>query len=147
MYDAALGTSASCLSESQMAEAIRLCNCKRYGLPNNPNVSGIEDAYQSVDFSSGPAPGCSPTPALPMPSDFNPSDPCEGPSRKICGTPRLRRPQQTAPAPPDKASDGSFEETLISSAAAKQQILVFGVLGLVLVGAGYLVYRSTRKKG
>lgn len=157
MYVNSLGATPRCLSLEQSAEAARLCNCKVYGHPAGP-VSGLGAAradYTSDAYSGGiniqtDTTACDPRPKVRMPADFDPDDPCEGTSRKIC-TPTLSRPgQQTSastPSPPahEDFDFQAFEESEADRALMQQRFVVFGLLGAVLVGGGYLVYRVTRK--
>lgn len=137
----------SCLSQEQAWEAARLCNCKRYGTPSGPiHGFGQEDAHRvGIDLQTQAHSGCS-AGAVRMPPDFDPSNPCEALARGLC-PPRLTRP--TFPAaredsPADDIEQSAAEQSAVDAALTRQSILVFGVLGAVLVGAGYMVYRVTR---
>lgn len=157
MYVNSLGATGRCLTLEQSAEAARLCNCKLYGSPSGP-VSGFgaaredytSDAYKGgINIQPG-TPACDPRPKVRMPADFDPDDPCEGASRRICATTTLSRPGQrtttsTAPPPSDAFDFEAFEEGEADKALMQQRFVVFGILGAVLVGGGYLVYRVTRK--
>jgi hypothetical protein len=146
MYGA-LGA-AQCLTQQQSFEASRLCNCKLYGHPGG-TVKGfgapydVSSVYIDIDTSGGGG-GCEPA-SIPMPADFDPNDPCEAVSRGMC-PPRLTRPgtSTSTTRPPPVEQEEDFETTEAEGAARRQTILVYGILGAVLVGAGLLVYREVR---
>ena len=136
----ALGATKKCLTKGQSAEAARLCNCKKYGLPSSPVVKGIGA------ITSGSSDPCSTALRTSMPSDFNPQDPCEAAARSIC-PPRLARPSETSTTPtetpPDTAQE--YEDEIVKGTVLRQRLMVGGVLAAFLLGAGFLVYRT--KKG
>lgn len=145
MYTRTLGAVPKCLTIEQAQEASRLCNCKRYGSPSAPKISGIGydprgDAGTAVINVTG-SNGCEPEPRVRMPADFNPQDPCEALSRTLC--PTLTRP--TTPSSPTVTEQSkSYEETAVSRAMTAQTLMVGGLLALVLVGGGFFVYRVSR---
>lgn len=94
------------------------------------------------EVTTGTGEGCVPTPSVQMPSDFDPTDPCEAVKRDIC-PPRLARPTSYEAGIPDTSTE--YEEQIVSEAVRRQRLMVFGILGAVLVGGGYLVYRTRRK--
>lgn len=130
----------TCLTPAQLAEANRLCNCQRFGLPSDPSVKGL--GALSIDLTKYSTDDCDPSLRVPMPPDFDPSNPCEGAMRSQCGGGGLTRP--TGPAKSSPLPPTEYEEEVVSSAVGRQRVVVFGVLGAVLVGGGYLVYRSLR---
>lgn len=137
MYSSSLGATPLCLTKAQHEEAANLCGCVRSGGSVSISGLGAGDAYTEIDFSTSTRGPCSPS--IPMPRDFNPLDPCEAAARPICA-PRLERPTSTSTYRPT-----DYEEEIVSGAMLNQRIVVFGILGLVLAGGGYLVYRTVKK--
>lgn len=139
MYAASLGATPRCLTRAQHDEAANLCACLRSRGPVTVGALGAGDAYSTIDFSAGDSGPCSLVPTIPMPPDFDPRDPCEAAGRPVCA-PQLERPTFTSTYSP-----ADYEEKIASGAMLTQRIVVFGVLGLVLAGGGYLVYRTVKK--
>lgn len=144
-------TTRRCLSDAQAREAARLCNCKKYGWPEGP-VKGFGQVDISLNLeASGDENPCDPKPRVKMPSDFDPKDPCEASSRLTCRQQQARELQeaverQAAKREKQKKEEASrYEEEIVAKAALRKKLLVGGVLTAVLVGAGLVVYRSTRK--
>lgn len=146
MYTSTLGATPLCMTEAQRAEAARLCGCMTgssvlHGL-------GAGDAYTVIDVSTGVSttkPKCVTT--MTMPADFDPRNPCEGAARALC-PPRLGRPvTPSSSTSPPSSSDPEYEDEVVQSAMLKQQIMVFGLLGIVVAAGGYAAYRALKKKG
>jgi hypothetical protein len=147
-------TEKRCLSEKQLREAVRLCNCKKYGWPEGP-VKGIGFFGQtniSVDLEKfkGDEDPCSKGVRVDMPKDFNPKDPCEAASRLTCKQKQAIEIREAAERQKKKREqrakeeEASFEEEVVLREARRQKLIVGGILAAVLVGAGLVVYRSTK---
>lgn len=144
-------TQKRCLSDEQAREAVRLCNCKKYGWPEGP-VKGVGQVDISLNLEpSGDEDPCNKTPRVKMPSDFNAKDPCEAASRLTCRQQQaieIREAAKRQAAKREKRKNEearSYEDEFVAQAAMRKKLLVGGVLTAVLVAAGLVVYRSTRK--
>lgn len=156
MYVATLGAATKkCTSPNQRAEALRLCNCKRYGYPEG-KVSGLgqsprSDADVSISITAtGPSNPCDPTLRVPMPTDFNPNDPCEAASRLTCiqqaarEQEAKREAERQAELEAEAEEQKSYESSVLAREKLKQGLLVGGLLAAVLVGGGFVVYRARK---
>lgn len=142
-------TEKRCLSDEQAAEAVRLCNCKRYGWPESP--VGQVDISIDLEKGKGDADPCEASPRVAMPNDFNPKNPCEAASRLTCKQKQRREIDEAIKRQEKKREQRkneearSYENEYVAQAAARKKLLVGGILTAVLVGTGLVVYRSTRK--
>ena len=148
MYTSTLGATPQCLSKAQRDEAVRLCGCLRSG--TTPVIKGLwglgaGDAHTVISISPTQAAQCKPT--ITMPPDFVVADACAAAAREVC-PPRLGRPVRdgsSATVTPESSDD--YEDEAVESAMLRQRLMVFGLLGVVLVGGSFVAYRVLKKKG